>query len=1328
MKIVRNPNRWLKKLSRAAALISLVAGTQATMAQDGAFNYGRTPSGSASEVVDSNRQGLGVLFRGGHMAGDTVGRDDSISHISLAPYVNIDNSFLFGDSRLIRSNGGELAWTFGGGYRHYIEDYDFVVGANSYFDRSELTGTPLNQWGAGAELLAHGWEWRGNLYQTFGNTSALVGQRVAANSSAFVGENITFTRIDTFASSLKGFDTEAGFLLPGEFSERIDLRAFAGGYMYQGDAIDRFGGLSTRLHADIGRWLELGLKVTDDKMFDTTVMFSAAVHFGGFESQEHTRRSAIQRFREPVRRNMHVVATTADVAVGGQLAINPDTGLPFTVAHVNSNDAIGPFSGTVEDPFQLLTAGLAAGKDIVFVHAGSTFNAAPENIVALAPNTKLLGEGFITANRDVITTVRVQALGQNLNLILPDSPTFAATPTLLRPQLVGAAGDAVTLANNTQFSGFIIDSPTGNGIFSNGASGTVISDVLVTGAGGSAIRLDNTTGTTAITDTTLIATAAATGPTFYVNGGNGQISFRSTDDNFLASIANTSAQNSLLIENMTGGLVDMSTSSITEDGGNGVLIQNNTGGNAVIDNVSITNSLSTGISILNSDGVYSFRKTSAQLQQITIDNAAQQGILIDDAGGTVSFSDNVLISNRNAEGIEVRNSAGDVRFADQVTIADLGAGIGTEAGVSVHDQLNGGSVLFADNLIIRGATRGSLGNGILLTNNNAGSIFTVNENTTIVGTDLASIAINTNDGQVRFEGATTINQRLVEGVAITNSAGAILFGETNNDPLTITNDNAVASQNAAFLATTNSANITVANAIITNAQGNAGGGAGIHLVGNTGDVNFGTMNVSSVNGVGLFGLNNQKIGVSGGAITTDQAAAVNIENTGIDINLTSVTSTGSPDYGIRLVETNKTNLKTFSVSPTNQNVVAGDGGTIDGAKGDGVDNNDSAGVFLQNAGQVFLRGMLITDNEFGIRIRNTETTPGLADSTKQSFTLDTSIVQDSDIRGLDAQNLMGLEITDSTFDNNGDDTTAGMETILLDYTVRLDPDTIIRVDQADDPFIVLIQDSDIISNSGDAIRVVQSDPAANGSVIQFEMFRNTVTVNDIIDPTNTSPFDNNRIFDDGVVFNWNGPTLAKFENNQFDMTAAQQQQAISFRNASLTDQTLLSLQGNIFNVDNVTLNVGAVDIRADGPSIMNSDEFQISANDFNLDAGAGVTASARPIGLRFTLASNAGVSLLNNDIVFAADGGTGVLFNRVAASSNFVINGNRIGFADLGTAQERGIIFSQVTGIVNLFGTVDNQVVVLQNVAPGNATVEVPFAMPAGSNNGQIIINGNQVP
>ena len=87
-------------------------------------------------------------------------------------------------------------------------------------------------------------------------------------------EFITYSRIDTFAEALKGFDAEAGFLLPGELSERFDLRAFGGGYHYEGTNIPGFSGWSSRLQADIGGWLEVGLKVTDDKLFDTTVSFN----------------------------------------------------------------------------------------------------------------------------------------------------------------------------------------------------------------------------------------------------------------------------------------------------------------------------------------------------------------------------------------------------------------------------------------------------------------------------------------------------------------------------------------------------------------------------------------------------------------------------------------------------------------------------------------------------------------------------------------------------------------------------------------------------------------------------------------------------------------------------------------------------------------------------------------------------------------------------------------------------------------------------------------------------------------------------------------------
>lgn len=1324
MKIVRNPNRWLKKLSRAAAILSLMAGSQTAYSQDGAFSFGRTPTGSASEVVDSNRDGLGVSFRGGHMAGSTVGRQESITHINLMPYVSINDGMLFGDSRLLRANKGDLGWSFGGGYRHYIQDWDVVIGGNGYYDHDGLTGTDLQQWSAGGEILAQGWELRGNYYQTFGDTFNLVGQSIDQDSAAFSGNNITFTRVDTFAEALKGFDAEAGFLLPGDIAERFDLRAFGGGYFYEGENINGFAGWSTRLQADIGRWLELGLKLTNDEVFDTTVSFNAAVYFGGFESQEHTKRSAIQRFRDPVRRNMNVVASTSDTLAPGQLAIDPDDNLPFTVAHVNSNDLIGPFNGTVENPFANLTQGLGAGTDIVFVHAGSIFDAAPQNVVNLLPSQQLIGEGLIQTNRNTETSITVLALGNPLQLTLPDSPTFAANPNLLRPTLRNSAGNAVTMADDSLFSGFIIDNPTGHGIFSNGATDTTINDVLVQGAGQSAIFLQNTSGITAITNTTLIADAAATNATFHVDGGSGTVRFSSTDNFLLASITNDSALQSVLIENMTGGNVDMIRSSVTEDGGLGVLIRNNTGGSATLDNLNLANSTGTGLAILDSAGNYTIRKTSTQLQQTTITNAALQSILVNNASGTVAFTDDVLISNRNAEGIEVQSSSGIVRFTGDVMLDELGAGAGAQAGISVHDQLANGLVTLEDQLTIRGITgRGSLGEGVFLTNNDAASGFIVRGDTNIIGTDGISVRIDNNDGRAQFLGQTQISQRLLEGISITNSAGAIQFGGTAGDIATILNDLAAPSQSAAILATDNSANIVFGGVAIDNAQGNLPGGAGMHLVNNTGEINIGTLDIISLDGIGLFGLNNASIEVRGGDILSDNQAAVNIEESGIDISLESVTSNNSPNYGIRLVETNKTNLQTFEVDPNIPNDVPGDGGIISGAKNNGVDDDDSAGVFLQNAGQVRLRAMTLDDNEFGVRIRNTETTPGLPDSIKQNFILERSLVQDSDIRGIDSQNLMGLSIQDSSFDNNGDDAAVGRETILLDYTVRLDLDTITQFNQASDPFVVTIEDSDFTSTTTDVINVGQSDIAANGAAIRFDLLRNTFTVSDATDPTGSGGID------DAFIFDWNGPVQMIVEDNLFDMISVIQQQALSVRTRSTTDEFDFSFQRNQVNVNNVTLNAGAVDLRIDGPSNMNTVAFQIANNDINISDGGllNVAVGDRPTGIKLRLARDANVGLVNNDIVAAADGSTGILIERAAASSDFLISGNRIGFTDLGIEAERGIIFQQVTGVVSIFGNVDNQVIILQN-AGGNGAVEQAFFMPANSNNGQIIVNGALVP
>ncbi len=357
----------------------------------------------------------------------------------------------------------------------------------------------------------------------------------------------------------------------------------------------------------------------------------------------------------------------------------------------------------------------------------------------------------------------------------------------------------------------------------------------------------------------------------------------------------------------------------------------------------------------------------------------------------------------------------------------------------------------------------------------------------------------------------------------------IQFGGTAGDIATVLNDLAAPSQSAAILATDNSANIVFGGIAVDNAQGNLPGGAGVHLVNNTGEINIGTLDIISLDGVGLFGLNNASIEVRGGDILSDNQAAVNIEESGIDISLESVTSNNSPDYGIRLVETNKTNLKTFEVDPNIANDVPGDGGIISGAKGNGLDDDDSAGVFLQNAGQVRLRAMTLDDNEFGVRIRNTETTPGLPDSIKQNFRPGTISGQDSDIRGLDSQDLMGLSIQNSSFDNTGDDAAAGRETILLDYTTRLDLDTITQFNQANDPFVVTIEDSDFTSVTTDVISIGQSNISANGAAIGIDMLRNTFTVSDTADPTGSG------LLDDAVIFDWNGPVQMIVENNLFDM-------------------------------------------------------------------------------------------------------------------------------------------------------------------------------------------------
>ncbi|MCA9083872.1 MAG: right-handed parallel beta-helix repeat-containing protein [Planctomycetaceae bacterium] len=1299
--------RFPGKLSLLVMLLS--ASISSAAAQDehvfGRSLLGTEPSGSASGVVDVNRQGLGIAVQGGHFAGKTVGRNESASLFGLSPYVNIGNGLIFGDSRLVYANNGGLAWSFGGGYRHYVTAWDTIVGGYAYHDGDDITGAQFKQWSVGGELLSNGWEARANYYNPYGNTSSQTGTRIDPASAVFVGNNIQFTRINSFAEALKGFDAEIGWLLPGDFAERIDLRAFGGGYYYEGVGLPGFSGYSARLQADIANWLELGLKLTDDDVFDTNVMFNAVVHIGGFHSQEHTSCSAIQRMAEPVRRNINIATSQSDVAAPGQVATRAD-GTPFTVIHVNSNDTTGPFIGTVNDPLQSLSQGLAVpNADIVFVHAGSTFDAAPENTVVLADDQNLFGEGLIvdpSGNRVVVNTIDLPGIGE---LTLPGSPAFQADPTLLRPTISGSAGTAVTLGNRSRFGGFIVDNSGGTGIFADGVSDVVIRDTVVSNAVGDGILLQNVLSTATMTDT-VISDAGGVG--LHVSGGDALIGFTGTSnglDPSFAHISNT-VNEAVLIENLTGGAVNMTSSTIDDIGGGGIVIRDSAG-NATIDNANIVDSTATGIAVLNSSGNYLFRDTIRNAT--TIDNATGASVLIDGLAqtGRVNF-ENLSITSPQGGGIDINNLAGQFNFTQDLVIGAAGAA-STSPFISVSNSLATGVVSFSGDITIQAGNGGVVtgGRGIELSGNATGSSFTASGITTINGVGGEGIAIENDSSTIIFgtptSGGVNIVDPGLEGISIMNSDGVVSFRNAANvvkdfnpgTPLVHIRD----SQASVIFDTLQVLTTTGDTAV--HLEDNVAGANG------PGTISIDTLGIVSTGGVGLFGDNNTLIRTNTGNITTTGAAAVEIFSSGIDIDLEQVNSTNSPNYGIRLTDTNVDGAKSFIVrGDAVQNPTALSGGQILTA--------GTEGVLLENAGQVSLRAMELRDNFYGVRVFNS----GLADDDDQFLQLFGVNVFESDIRGVEATNLTELDIRDSLFDDNGDlappagATFFGRESVVLIYDeVPNDPDTT-RFSEFDNPYVVNIQRTQFTDNTDDILQIFNTATAI-GAHVDVNIEQNTFTVTDLND------FDPADLNETAVSVRWNGPARVNIAGNLFQLAGtntAESQTAMFVRTDSPTDELGLEIVSNL--IDNTTQpNAFGIDMFTSGPS-----STLIDGNDMIF---SGITST----GMRFTMAANTAMDIVNNRMAFQADAGTGILVDRLVQPASFQISNNLIQLSDVinqfgipnGTV-ETGIFFRTASGQYTIFGAQNN---VIEMLTFGN--IERVFQFN-GNVSGQIFVNGALVP
>ena len=532
-----------------------------------------------------------------------------------------------------------------------------------------------------------------------------------------------------------------------------------------------------------------------------------------------------------------------DVLVPGLVARDPVTNNPLTVYHVSNFMNPGPFLGTVEDPFETIQQAQSQiiPPDLIFTHAGSVYTGAPDAVVVVNDNEQIFGEGRIDADRVTEHLVPVQ---NGVFITLPESPNFIADDQLLRPILDGAPLDSVTLANDSQFSGFIVQNAGGDGIVANGVANLTVNQNLVDNALGDGIQLTNTAGVIQMTDTVI---RNYIGNAMHIDGGAPLLTFRSSDPeatpNLFAQILNAplaplpppvpvpppgaTAEAALLVENTIGGFVNFSGSETIDTGGTGILVRD-TAGSVTLDNVFLQNTNGRGLEVDGVAGTVTVRDTVMNTFtgfggnfETIIDNVqpvaggSAFGVHIHDTlvDSTVTLT-NTLVTNRQDIGVNVVDVGGNVFALGGITVGAQQPGTLPSPAINVEGTQASSIINFLGGFGDTISIFQSLGRGINVENNAAGSFVNFQMPISVDAPTAEGVFIGNDAAEVAFQNGITITNRLAEGVAINNTTGVkSIFSLTSVG-------NALLAEFPAIDIQDSQGSVRFENAVLTQATGN----------------------------------------------------------------------------------------------------------------------------------------------------------------------------------------------------------------------------------------------------------------------------------------------------------------------------------------------------------------------------------------------------------------------------------------------------------------------------------------------------------------------------
>ncbi len=773
-----------------------------------------------------------MLFRFGVNEGQGISQSRSLVPVELFPYVLSDDSLFFSDLRFYPTYDLNYGGNAGFGYRYYSSGMDRIWGISGWYDGDHSRDDNyFNQFGVSFETYGDLFDFRTNLYFPFGDTFQQSSLRLIDNSTHFSGNNVLYDQVRSFYAAMKGIDLEAGVPIPGRAFEDHGVRIYGGVYYFEDDRDNTITGASVRAQANILSGLDLGVQVTNDSFYDTRAFVNLSWTFGPLHRSQMSQRTVRGRFGEHVTRNYTVLAPVQNQLEQNIVARDPGTGQAYTFAHVDSV-AGGGGSGSVNSPFQTIADAQAAGRDIIFVHAGSVFNGANATVV-MNNGERILGDG-----NNARHFVSVNGLG---TLLLPHGPTSGNAPTLNL-----ALGDSVTLASNSEFSGFNISDSIGGGVFGTGVQNVVLSHLNVDGTGGNGIAFLNPTGPISISDTQI---SDSGGDGLVVNGGNslfrfsGQLISNNGDD--------------VVVRNTTGGVVDLTGAEFSGSGSQGILVDT-TDGTVNFKDVDIENTAGKGIEVHNVLGEVNFAGTTR------VNGAGAESIEITDLnnGATVNFN-NVEIHNRHDAGMVIDNSDGVVQVAGKLEIANelndnaSALDIQNSAGLAVFHEADITNSTGNPGVNIENNSGGTSFEELNITSNNGTALFANNGGTLLINPDRAvpfGGVIDADNGTAVDIQNTSVNAYL-ESVSSSNATVGIRLVSVPG-VFVVTGDN--------------TAHSTTGGTI-------SGATTGVILQ-DVGSVALTSMDLDN-NGVGVFAQDVDNLGIINVRVTDSTNYGVNLQNT-----------------------------------------------------------------------------------------------------------------------------------------------------------------------------------------------------------------------------------------------------------------------------------------------------------------------------------------------------------------------------------------------------------------------------------------------------------------